>query len=74
MTAEAAERLRRDWYYRHAVFKADGGAVVMCIPDTDPGTILPLCRWLGTEAELLGPAELRERLKQELEAARRVYG
>ena len=68
MSASAAERLRRDWYFRHATFTADGERVVMSIPDTDPGTILPLARWLGTEAELLAPGNLREALRVELQA------
>ena len=38
ISAEAAERLRRDWYYRHATSRQTATAVVMTIPDTDPGT------------------------------------
>lgn len=69
----AAEKLQRDWYYRHATYTPEGSAVVMSIPDTDPGTILPLVRWLGPEAELVAPANLREALRAELAAmARRV--
>lgn len=75
MTAAAAERLRRDWYYRHAVFtRDDPGKVVMVLPDTDPGAILPLVRWLGAEAEVLAPPALREALCGELEGLRRIYG
>ena len=29
----------------------------MSIPDTDPGSVLPLVRWLGAEAEILEPAQ-----------------
>ena len=56
MSADAASRLRRDWYYRHAAYlEGDDGQVVMSIPDTDPGSVLPLVRWLGEEAEILEP-------------------
>jgi hypothetical protein len=45
----------------------------MSLPDADPRTVLPLVRWLGTEAELLSPERLREMLRAELEAmARRL--
>ncbi len=75
MSAEAATKLRRDWYYRHAAYFENGdGRVVMSIPDTDPDTVLPLVRWLGAGAEILEPASLREQLRSELEAIRLVYG
>jgi len=74
MSAEAASKLRRDWYYRHAAyFEGDDGQVVMSIPDTDPGSILPLVRWLGEEAEILEPRSLRETLRAELDAIRLAY-
>jgi predicted DNA-binding transcriptional regulator YafY len=74
MSVRAAERLRRDWYFKHGAFVADGDAVIMSIPDTDPGTILPLARWLGTDAELLGPENLRNTLREELAALAKLYG
>jgi predicted DNA-binding transcriptional regulator YafY len=75
ISAAAAERLRRDWFYRHASYAEDGdGRFVMTIPDSDPGTILPLVRWLGPDAELLAPVALRDRLKQEIDAIRATYG
>jgi predicted DNA-binding transcriptional regulator YafY len=75
MTAGAASRLRRDWYYRHAAYlEGDDGQVVMSIPDTDPRTILPLVRWLGEEAEILEPLVLRDKLRSELDAIRLAYG
>ena len=75
MSAETAARLRRDWYYRHAAFTADGDAIVMSIPDDYPGTILPLCRWLGPDAEILAPAHLRDALRLEIESmASRLAG
>lgn len=73
MTREAADRLRRDWYYRHATFQADGDSILMSIPDTDAGTILPLVRWLGVEAELLAPANLRAAMQVDLERITQRY-
>jgi len=75
MTADAATKLRRDWYYRHAAyFEGDDGRVVMSWPETDPESVLPLVLWLGPEAELLEPLSLRERLRVELDAIRHAYG
>ncbi len=75
MSAKAADRLRRDWYYRHAAYlEGRDGRVVMSIPETDPDTILPLVRWLGPEAEILEPSNLREKLRSELDAIRLTYG
>jgi predicted DNA-binding transcriptional regulator YafY len=68
LTAAAAERLRRDWYYRHAAVTPDGEGFIMSLPDADPRTVLPLVRWLGTEAEILSPDLLRDALRVELEA------
>jgi predicted DNA-binding transcriptional regulator YafY len=74
MRPEAAETLRRDWFYRHATFTPDGDDIVMALSDTDPATILPLVRWLGPGTEILAPATLRDRFCGELEAIRQVYG
>jgi predicted DNA-binding transcriptional regulator YafY len=74
VTANAAARLRRDWYYQHAAFTSDGDSrFVMTIPDTEPANILPLARWLGSEAEILSPESLRTALRRELDALRQVY-
>lgn len=74
ISANAASKLRRDWYYYHAAyFEGDDGQVVMSIPDTDPASILPLVRWLGTEAEILAPDGLRAMLRSELDAIRVAY-
>jgi predicted DNA-binding transcriptional regulator YafY len=74
ISAEAARRLRGDWYYRHAAYlEGDAGWVVMSIPDTDAGSVLPLVRWLGAEAEILEPVSLREKMKSELDAIRLTY-
>ena len=75
LSANAAERLRRDWFYRHAAFEGDGnGGMIMTLPDTEPGVILPLVRWLGSEAEILAPESLRDRLRGDLDAIRLAYG
>jgi len=70
LTAELAERLQLDWFYRHARFASQpDGSVVMAVPEVDPRSILPLVRWLGPDAELLAPADLR---RQMAEQARRL--
>lgn len=67
VSREQAERLVRDWYYRHAVFEPEGnGRVRLRIPNTDPEVILPLVRWLGPGAVLVSPPDLRLRLAREL--------
>lgn len=71
-----AALLRRDWYYRHAIFSAaeDGqGRLDVRIPNVDPAVILPLVRWLGPGAELVAPADLRARLVGELDGMRAPY-
>jgi predicted DNA-binding transcriptional regulator YafY len=74
LSEAAASRLQRDWFYRHAAFEGDGASgVVMSLPDSDPRTILPLVRWLGAEAEILAPAELRDTCAADLDAIRRRY-
>jgi predicted DNA-binding transcriptional regulator YafY len=73
LSKSAAERLGRDWYYRHATFVGDGDGVIMTIPDTDAGLVLPLVRWLGGEAEILTPEKLRATLRAELDALRATY-
>jgi predicted DNA-binding transcriptional regulator YafY len=74
MSAEAATKLRRDWFYRRATYaENEDGRTVMTIPETNPDVVLPLVRWLGAEAELLAPESLRDRLRGELDAIRRTY-
>ncbi|ADZ72359.1 helix-turn-helix transcriptional regulator [Polymorphum gilvum] len=69
-----ALRLSQDWYYRHAVFTpADGGRVLISIPDTSRDRLLPLIRWLGPGAELVEPAALRSELAEELKAMARSH-
>jgi predicted DNA-binding transcriptional regulator YafY len=69
LTAGQAERLREDWYYRHAVLTPTGdGHYVMTFGETDEDTALQLVRWLGPGAELLAPAQWRAQLRQQLTA------
>ena len=74
VTAAQAALLRRDWYYRHALFRApEGERVEVRIPNIDPAVILPLVRWLGPGAELVAPQDLRARLAGELASMRSLY-
>jgi predicted DNA-binding transcriptional regulator YafY len=74
VSATQAGLLRRDWYYRHALFRApQGDRVEIRIPNVDPAVILPLVRWLGPGAELVAPQGLRARLVEELAGMRAAY-
>jgi predicted DNA-binding transcriptional regulator YafY len=69
LTAEQAERLRRDWYFGHALFEETGdGKVVMTYGESDSSACLALVRWLGPGAVILDPSEWRDLLIEELEA------
>jgi len=62
-----ADRLRRDWYYRHARFELIAeDAVVMTFGEDNRATVLELLRWLGPGAELLAPADWRDMAREEL--------
>jgi predicted DNA-binding transcriptional regulator YafY len=37
----------------------------MEVPEVDPRSILPLMRWLGPDAELIAPEELRVKVAEE---------
>lgn len=68
MSLANARLLMRDWYYRHALFEPDGEAhLVMSIGEDDARAVLALVRWLGPDAELLGPPAWRAKLHAELE-------
>jgi predicted DNA-binding transcriptional regulator YafY len=69
-----AERLKQDWYYRHARYEDLGGdQVLMTFGQDDQGVVFELLRWLGPEAELLAPVEWRAALRAELAAMLAVY-
>ncbi|MEO9774248.1 WYL domain-containing protein [Roseibium sp.] len=74
ITPRQAQKLGADWYYRHAVFTpAKDGRVLISIPSTARTRILPLVRWLGPGAELIGPEGLRAELARELAELAAVY-
>lgn len=75
LTPALAERLKQDWFYRHARFEAEpGGSIVMAVPEVDPRAILPLARWLGPEAEILSPETLRRQMAEEARRLALRYG
>jgi predicted DNA-binding transcriptional regulator YafY len=62
-----AERLRRDWYYRHAAFdRIDEQQVLMTFGEDNREVVLELLRWLGPGAELIEPKEWRRIVRDEL--------
>lgn len=74
LTTAQADRLRGDWYFRHAAFRPDmPGTVYMTYGENDPAKVFELVRWLGPGAELLEPKAWRERLCAELAAMAELY-
>ena len=75
ITPSLAEMLKRDWLYQKARFApAPDGLIVMSLPEIDPRAIIPLVRWLGPDAELLSPENLRQALAGEVKRLAAVYG
>lgn len=69
ITADQAQRLQQDWYYRFADYTpTPDGTVAMTFGEDDPEVVLALVRWLGPGAELLAPEAWRARLHAQLEA------
>jgi predicted DNA-binding transcriptional regulator YafY len=69
-----AERLKQDWYYRHARYEdLAGDQVLMTFGQDDREIVLELLRWLGPGAELLAPIEWRAALRAELAEMLAVY-
>jgi predicted DNA-binding transcriptional regulator YafY len=70
-----ADTLRRDWYFGHALYE-DGtdGRTVMTLGEGDYERVSALLRWLGPGAELLGPAEWRDRLAGEFRGMAAMHG
>ncbi len=74
VTAEQAERLRKDWYYAHVVYEPEAdGSVALTFSEGDMRGVFEFVRWLGPDAELLEPAAWRDALRAELEAMARRY-
>ncbi|WP_417671678.1 helix-turn-helix transcriptional regulator [Roseibium sp.] len=66
---EHARTLGADWYYRHAAFApTDDNKVIISVPTVKRDQLFKLIRWLGPEAELIEPTDLREELANELKA------
>jgi predicted DNA-binding transcriptional regulator YafY len=67
VTSRQAERLKQDWYYRHANFEElASGRVKVTYGEDDRAVVLDLLRWLGPGAELIAPVEWRSALRAEL--------
>ena len=74
LTRPQAERLQRDWYYRHARFEESAGnQVIMTIGEEKQTIVFELLRWLGPGAELVEPKAWREQLKEELQQMLSIY-
>jgi predicted DNA-binding transcriptional regulator YafY len=69
-----AERLKLDWYYRHARYEdLSDDQVLMTFGQDDQEIVRELLRWLGPGAELLAPVEWRAALQAELAEMLAVY-
>jgi predicted DNA-binding transcriptional regulator YafY len=74
LTRAQAQRLQRDWYYRHARFEERAGNhVIMTLGEENQRIVFELLRWLGPGAELVEPKAWREHLKAELQHMASVY-
>jgi hypothetical protein len=68
LTAAQAERLRQEWYYRHARFDPlPGGAQAVTLGEDNRSVVFDRLRGLGPGAELLEPAAWRAAFLAELE-------
>lgn len=69
-----AERLKQDWYYRHAHYEdLPGDQMLMTFGQDDQAIVFELLRWLGPGAELLAPVEWRTALRAELAEMLKIY-
>lgn len=74
LTRGQAQRLQRDWYYRHARFEeSSGNQVLMTFGEENQAIVFELLRWLGPGAELVEPRAWRERMKEELQHMASIY-
>jgi predicted DNA-binding transcriptional regulator YafY len=74
LTRPQAERLQRDWYYRHARFEESvGNQMLMTIGEENQTIVFELLRWLGPGAELVEPKAWREQIKEELQQMLSIY-
>jgi predicted DNA-binding transcriptional regulator YafY len=74
MTTAQAARLSTDWFFGTGTFVRSGEAeVTMTYGEYDAEKAFELIRWLGPGAELLEPAEWRERFRDEIDRMRARY-
>jgi predicted DNA-binding transcriptional regulator YafY len=74
LSDQQAERLKQDWYYRHADFEdLAGDRVLMTFGEDDREVVLSLLRWLGPGAELVAPEAWRAVARAELAEMLAVY-
>lgn len=75
ITCAQWERLKTDWYYRHADYEQlPGGQVLMTFGEDNRQVLFDLLRWLGPGAELVEPREWRAAFRVELEEMLSSYG
>lgn len=75
LTCAQWERLKSDWYYRHAAYEPQtDGQVMMTFGEDNQQVLFDLLRWLGPGAELVEPREWRAVFKAELEEMMASYG
>lgn len=74
MRRAQADRLKQDWYYRHARF-ADVSAqeVIMTFGESDRQMVFELLRWLGPGAVLLEPKAWRAAFAAEMRTLLAAY-
>ena len=72
---EQAARLKRDWYYQHALYRDErSGGWTLQFSESDRRAVFQLVRWLGEGAELVEPHAWREALRRELAGLAALYG
>jgi len=74
ITAEQAERLKRDWFYGRAQFEVVDGAHQVTYSESSKERVFELVRWLGPGAELLEPVAWRDALREQFVGLARSYG
>ena len=74
LSAEQAERLKKDWYYMHARYEdTPDGQALMTFGEDNQRIVFDLLRWLGPSAELIEPHQWRAKLRDELQAMLESY-
>lgn len=74
MRPAQADRLKQDWYYRHARFEdVSTQEVIMTFGERDRQMVFELLRWLGPGAALLAPEAWRAAFAAEMRALLTAY-